>query len=147
MNITCQDDGETVVKYNLDLSDVKVKYPDGHSNKIMLSENLGVIMKYPSFREFVDGSVLGKMPDAENLLEIIGGCIDQIFDGEDVYDSSTTTKKEFVQFLESLSNKQFESIQGFFETSPSLEHQISVKNPKTGEITNVTISGLSNFFG
>ena len=39
MNITCQDDGETVVKYNLDLSDVKVKYPDGHSNKIMLSEN------------------------------------------------------------------------------------------------------------
>lgn len=147
MNITCQDDGETVVKYNLDLSDVKVTYPDGHSNKIMLSENLGVIMKYPSFREFVDGSVLGKMPDAENLLEIIGGCIDQIFDGEDVYDSSTTTKKEFVQFLESLSNKQFESIQGFFETSPSLEHQISVKNPKTGEITNVTISGLSNFFG
>ena len=147
MNITCQDDGETVVKYNLDLSDVKVTYPDGHSNKIMLSENLGVIMKYPSFREFVDGSVLGKMPDAENLLEIIGGCIDQIFDGEDVYDSSTTTKKEFVQFLESLSNKQFESIQSFFETSPSLEHQISVKNPKTGEITNVTISGLSNFFG
>ena len=65
MNITCQDDGETVVKYNLDLSDVKVTYPDGHSNKIMLSENLGVIMKYPSFREFVDGSVLGKMPDAE----------------------------------------------------------------------------------
>ena len=36
---------------------------------------------------------MGKAPTAEGIVEIIAGCIDQIFDAEDVYDSSTTTKK------------------------------------------------------
>ena len=147
MMLTCEDDGETQVKYNLNLTDIEVFKPEGHSNKIMLTDEMGVIMKYPSFREFVDGSVLGKMPDAENLLEIIGGCIDQIFDGEDVYDSSTTTKKEFVQCVENLTNSQFDKLQKFFETAPSLEHTFTVTNPNTGEPSEFTISGLSNFFG
>ena len=55
MNITCQDDNETQVKYNLNLTDVDVIFPEGHSNKIMLTDTTGVIMKYPSFDRFVDG--------------------------------------------------------------------------------------------
>ena len=73
--------------------------------------------------------------------------IDQIFDGEDVYDSSTTSKKEFVQFIEGLTNKQFEQVQVFFESMPQLKHEIKINNPKTGVENSFTIAGLSNFFG
>ena len=45
--ITCQDDEETQVKYNLNLTDVAVIFPEGHTNKIMLDDTTGVIMKYP----------------------------------------------------------------------------------------------------
>ena len=147
MKVTCKDDNKTQVNYNLNLSEVKVVKPEGHSNKIMLSDDMGIMMKYPGMNDFISGSIMGKAPSADGVIEIIAGCIDQIFDGEDVYDSSTTSKKEFVQFLEGLTNNQFEKIQEFFEGTPRLEHTFTVKNPETGEPSEFTIVGLSNFFG
>jgi len=147
MNVTCKDDNKTKVKYNLNLSEVKVTKPEGHSNKIMLSDEMGIIMKYPSWTEFITGSIMGSSPTADSVVEIIASCIDQIFDGEDVYDSSTTSKKEFIEFVEGLTNSQFENVQKFFENSPRLEHRFAVKNPNTGEISEFVIAGLSNFFG
>ena len=147
LKITCEDDEKTVVPYKLNLTEVRVQFPEGHSNKIMLSEEMGIMMKYPAFDTFITGSILGVVPTADNVVEIIADCIDQIFDGEDVYDSSTTTKKEFVQFLENLTNDQFAKIQKFFESSPKLEHTIKVKNPNTGVENSIVVSGLVSFFG
>ena len=147
MKVTCRDDDKTQVKYNLNLTEVKVNKPEGHSNKIMLTDDLGVIMKYPTWTEFVVGSIMGQSPSADGIVDIIAGCIDQIFDGEDVYDSSTTSKKEFVEFIEGLTNKQFEDVQKFFEDAPVLKHEIKIKNPNTGVENTVVIQGLSNFFG
>ena len=147
MNVTCQDDNETQVKYNLNLTDVKVHFPDGHSNKIMLTDTLGVIMKYPSFNRFVDAQFTKKGVDEDTVLGIIAESIDQIFQGDDVYDQSTTSNKEFVEFVEGLTNAQMAKLQEFFQTSPRLEHTFKVKNPKTGVESDYTISGLQSFFG
>ena len=147
MNVTCQDDNQTQVKYNLNLTDVKVHFPDGHSNKIMLTDTLGVIMKYPSFNRFVDAQFTKKGVDEETVLGIIAESIDQIFQGDDVYDQSTTSNKEFVEFVEGLTNAQMAKLQEFFQTSPRLEHTFKVKNPKTGVESDYTISGLQSFFG
>ena len=147
MNVTCKDDNETKVKYNLNLAEVKVNFPEGHSKKIELSKKMGIVMKYPSMKEFIKTSIIGSALDADNLLEVIAGCIDQIYDGEEVYDSSTTTKKEFVEFVEGLTNAQFEELQKFFETAPSLSHTFSVTNPNTGKESEFIIEGLASFFG
>mgnify|MGYP003303725443 FL=1 len=147
MNVTCKDDNETKVKYNLNLAEVKVNFPEGHSKKIELSKKMGIVMKYPSMKEFIKTSIIGSALDADNVLEVIAGCIDQIYDGEEVYDSSTTTKKEFVEFVEGLTNAQFEELQKFFETAPSLSHTFSVTNPNTGKESEFIIEGLASFFG
>jgi len=146
MLLTCEDDGETQVKYNLNLTDVQVMKSEDHSSKIMLSDSMGLIMKYPSFEEFVKVSIIAK-DTSEQVIEIMGKCVDQIFDGEDVYDSSTTSKKEFVEFIEGLTNKQFEKVQEFFSEMPVLKHEIKLKNPNTGVENSFVIQGLSNFFG
>ena len=80
-------------------------------------------------------------------MNIVSNCIDQIFDDENVYDSSTTSNKEFLQFVENLTNQQFEKIQEFFEESPKLEHKFKIENPNTGVENEFVIAGLSNFFG
>ncbi|MAH09391.1 MAG: baseplate protein [Euryarchaeota archaeon] len=147
MRVTCKDDEKTQVNYALNLSEVKVTKPEGHSSKIMISDDQGVIMKYPAWNQFITGSIMGQAPTADGVVEIIASCVDQIFDGEEVYDSSTTSKKEFVQYIENLTNSQFELIQKFFESTPRLEHKFEVRNPNTGEISEFVISGLSNFFG
>ena len=145
MNITCQDDNETQIKYNLNLTDVNVIFPKGHDNKIMLTDTLGVIMKYPSF----DGFIQGQFTDNKefDVIKVVAESIDQIFEGEEVYDESTTSKKEFVQFVESLTNPQLEKIQAFFETAPRLEHSFKVTNPNTGKESEYSLRGLQSFFG
>ena len=147
IQVTCQDDEKTQVKYQLNLTDVQVSFPEGHTNKIMLNDDLGVIMKYPSFNRFVESQFAQKDVNEDTVIEIIAESIDQIFQGEEVYDESTTTPKEFVQFVESLTTQQLEKLQGFFETSPRLEHKFKIKNPNTDVESDYTLSGLQSFFG
>ena len=113
----------------------------------MLTDTTGVIMKYPSFNRFVENQFQQKDVDEDTVLDIIAESIDQIFQGEEVFDSSTTTPKEFLQFVESLTNAQLEKLQSFFETSPRLEHNFKIKNPNTDVESDYTISGLAAFFG
>ena len=145
--ITCQDDEETKVKYNLNLTDVNVIFPEGHTNKIMLNDNTGVIMKYPSFDDFVEGQFANKQYDEDGVIKIIANSIDQIFQDEEVYDESTTNRKEFIQFVESLTKEQLEKIQAFFESAPRLEHKFKITNPNTGVESEYTLRGLQSFFG
>ena len=49
LKVTCKDDDKTKVQYNLNLTQVEVSKPEDHTNKIMLSDDMGVIMKYPSW--------------------------------------------------------------------------------------------------
>ena len=147
MNITCKDDNQTEVKYTFSLFDVVVDKPEGHDPKIMLSDEMGIIFRYPSFKEFVQSSIIGKQLDPEGYIDIIAGCVDQLFDGEEVYDSSTTSKKEFKEFIEGLTTVQFKKVQEFFETLPKLEHTFKITNPETGVESEYTINGLQNFFG
>ena len=145
MNITCQDDEKTQVKYNLNITEAQVIFPEGHTNKIMLTDKLGVIMKYPSFDGFVEGQ-FAQNKDFD-VIKVVAESIDQIFEGEEVYDESTTSKKEFIQFVESLTSPQLEKIQKFFETAPRLEHSFKVTNPNTGVESDYTLRGLASFFG
>jgi hypothetical protein len=113
----------------------------------MLTDTTGVIMRYPSFNRFVDNQFANKELTEETVIEVIGESIDQIFQGEEVFDDSTTTPKEFVEFVESLTNEQLVKLQEFFQTSPRLEHTFKVTNPETGVESDYTLAGLQAFFG
>ena len=65
---------------------------------------------------------------------------------KEVYDSSTTSKKEFRTFVDSLTTKQFEKIQQFYTTCPKLSHTFKVVNPNTGKESEYTVEGLQSFF-
>lgn len=148
MKITCNDDNETKVDYTIDLTTIEVDFAEDHSTKIMLTDKLGVIMRYPGMDTFVDLTMIGRdMNNVDEVFSLVADCIEQIFDEEDVYDSSTTTKKEFVQFVESLTQKQFESVQNFFATMPVLRHKFSLTNPNTGVESEYVLEGLQSFFG
>ena len=46
-----------------------------------------------------------------------------------------------------MNTTQFADVQKFFDTMPSLTHEITVKNPKTKKESKVTLNGLNDFFG
>ena len=50
-------------------------------------------------------------------------------------------------FVESLSSEQVKKLMKFFESAPRLEHKVKVTNPKTKVESEITLRGLSDFFG
>ena len=77
---------------------------------------------------------------------MIANCIYQIWEGEETHDAMDYPLKDKLAFLESLNHQQFEKIQQFFETMPSLKHKVEIENPNTGVKSTVTLSGMNDFF-
>ena len=100
-------------------------------------------MSYPTF-EYLDFSV--ESSDINKLFDIIGSSINQIFEGETVYERTDFNKKELKTFLESLTSEQFKKVQNFFETMPRLRHTLEIENPKTKVTNTVVLEGLNAFF-
>ena len=146
LTVTCLDDNETKVDAKININEIEVSKPEGHDSKIMFDDKTGIVMKYPSMKQFVEREFLQKDMKTEEVYDFIADSIDQIFDEDEVYDSTTTTKKEFRTFVDSLTTKQFEKIQKFYETSPKLSHKFTVINPNTGKDSEYTIEGLQSFF-
>jgi len=147
MQVVCKDDGTTKTTAVIDINEIKVDTSGKGDNKIMLTEDAGVVMKYPGIDTFIDINFLDIDINNDKVFEVMADSIDQIFDGEDIYDSSTTSKKEIIEFIENLTRQQFEKIEEFFENIPKLKCNFSVVNPNTGVKSDYTVEGLSNFFG
>jgi hypothetical protein len=145
VNLRCPDDNETFVQTEIDLTKVDVQITEGHTNKIELTDEMGMIMTYPTLDSFTDSTTV---INASNMLDVIASCVAQIYDkkGEDVYDAKDSTKQEIVDFLESLNSKQFLEIQKFFDTMPKLTHTVSIENPETKVKSDITLTGLNDFF-
>ena len=143
IQVLCEDDGETYVPVEIDLESIEVDFQEGHNPKIELTDDIGIIMGYPTF-EFLDFSI--EATDVNKLFDIIGSSIHQIFEGETVYERTDFNKKELKTFLESLTSEQFQKVQNFFETMPRLRHTIEIENPKTKVTNTVVLEGLNAFF-
>jgi len=147
LKILCRDDGETYANVEVDLTEIEVQVNDDHTNKIELTDEMGVIMKYPTIDSFSTAGISDITP--ENMLDVIVACIDKIYDkkGEEVYDSKDSSKKELMDFVEQMNTTQFQDVQAFFDSMPKLRHEITVVNPKTKVENKVALSGLNDFFG
>jgi len=147
LRVLCLDDMKTYAKVEVDLNEIEVRVTDAHTNKIELSDEMGVIMKYPTVDSFVENKIDDISP--ANMLDVIITCIEKIYDkkGEEVFDAKDSTKQELVDFVEQMNTTQFADVQKFFDTMPSLTHEITVKNPKTKKESKVTLNGLNDFFG
>ena len=145
--IICPDDKETYGDVEVDLSKVEVEVDDAHSNNVVLDEKrkLGVVMKYPNMKVLYSQEF--KSLKYEDIISLIIGCVEYIYEGEKNYPVSESTQKELKDFFESLPQEQFGKIRKFFESMPRLRHETKVKNPKTGVESKITFSGLQDFFG
>ena len=146
LKVLCPDDKKTYASVELDLTKVEVQVGDDHSNKIELTDDMGIIMTYPTIDSFLESGI--ETVNASNMLDVVGSCVLQIYEqkGEKVYQAKDQTKKELTEFIESMNSGQFKKLQSFFDTMPKLKHTIKVKNPKTKKTSDVTLSGLNDFF-
>lgn len=125
--------------FELDLESIQLVTSEEHTNKIQLTDDVGVIMRYPSGEE-IAGEEL-------KVFDIVVSCIDSIFTKEEIHSTKDESREEIEAWVEALTSEQFEKIARFFETSPRLEKVIEYKCPKCETENVVVMDGLESFFG
>ena len=128
-----------VNQLSINMDEIEVTKPEGHNRKIMISDDVGVMMSYPVMK--TSGIT------EEDGLAIVKDCIEMIFTEEETHERDSFTSKELDEFIESMDTKQFGKIKEFFDTMPKLQHTINYKCEKCGEDKEITLQGLDSFFG
>lgn len=132
-----------VVDFKLNLLEVQPTLNPDHTNKIQLTENLGVVLKYPSFE------MIQKYEDkteTDIMSSVLVDCIDYLYDKEQIYYSKDTPREELSEFVDNLQQKDLEKIKVFFDTIPELKKEVHFKCPKCNYEEDIVIRGLQNFF-
>ena len=149
VNVTCPDDGETQVQMEIDIDSIKVKKDKNHTNIVKLDDNLSMKLKYPSMNEFIENNFDAtdtSRSEVSQSLDMITSCIDMIYNEEESWSSTDSTKKDLSEFIEQLNTKQFKEVEKFFVTMPKLSYKFKVKNPNTKVESEVVMEGLASFF-
>jgi len=143
LKLICPDDNKTEVEVEIDLKNVDVQMTEDHTNVVTLTEDITMIMKYPSLSDMEGFDPQGKIL---SLFEMIKRCIMEIRDGETIHNKVDISNKDLDKFIDSMSTENFEGVSNFFETMPKLRHVIKVTNPKTKKKSEIPIEGLQSFF-
>ena len=149
VNVTCPDDEKTSVPITIDIDSIKIEKNKNHRNTIKLDDSLSLKLRYPSMEQFISTNFESAEESGNEIkttLDMIISCIDNIFNDEESWPASESTKKELGEFLDQLNTKQFKLIEDFFATMPKLTHTLKVKNPKTNVESTVKLEGLASFF-
>jgi len=147
VNLIAPDDGETSVSVTINVEDIGIERPENHEKTIKLDSNLRMEMKYPSLDEFIKNNFDFQEQTLDQSFELIAGCVDKIYNEEEVWSSADCTKKDIIEFLGQMNSIQFKAVDEFFNTMPKLSHKVTFTNPNTGVENIVKLEGLASFFG
>ena len=131
------------VEIELNVLEVEPSKNPNHTNKIQLTEELGIVMKYPKMGLIKDNT---ESDDFNVVLDLIISCIDYIYDKENLYYAKDSTKEELTEFLDSLQSKDLEKVKDFFDTMPKLKKNMDFSCKKCGYTENIELEGLQSFF-
>lgn len=129
----------------VDLSTLSVDKAPGHTNKIHLFEDVGVVMKYPT----VD--IIKKLEgvdteDLDKIFDIVALSIDFIYQGDEIFHAKEQNYQELLQFVNNLTSEQFLKVQEFFVTMPKIKKEIEYNCPVCGKHHVKMLEGLQSFF-
>ena len=134
---------EKSTEVEINLEEVKVIKDENHSSKIMLSDDIGVKMKYPDIKNIniidADSAITG--------MNIVRNCVDMVFTKDETFERDSFTDEELEEFIDSLNSDQFKKIKEFFDTMPTLKYTTKYKCGTCGEEKETILQGLNSFFG
>jgi hypothetical protein len=131
--------------FEVDLNEVQFVEPKGHTNKIMVTDKVGVCLKYPSLS--TSTSIAINETNLEDIMELIVEHLDYIFDENSKYDADSITRQELEEFVGSLSLDQIGAFKEFFNTLPYIESKKEVTCNKCGYQHTIRVQGIDDFFG
>ena len=142
LNVLC-DTCDTKNKYTLQLDNIKPVKTDGHTNRLFLTENIGVVMRYPTFEEV---QYLKENYTTETIHETISKCIDIVFDHDNVTMAKDVQPNEIMNWLDNLNQNHYKLFETFFKTQPTIKTNIDFVCSNCGTSNHIEVEGIDDFF-
>lgn len=140
------DDNEKAkTKITIDLTTLTVDKPSGHTAKIDLFGEVGIMMKYPSLDVVKKLEGLGS-DDINVIFDVIASSVDFIYEGDKIHYAKEQKKEDIIQFLGNLTSEQFMKVQEFFQTMPRLRQEVEYKCAVCQKEHFKVLEGLQSFF-
>lgn len=133
------------IPHTASIEDIKVNKTEGFSNKIMITNNVGVVMRFPKFEE-VFQIYYNEEQDVNLMFNMVKSCIDGVYDSEEYFEVSSISDEQLDDFLNSFTREQFDKLEKFFTDMPKVVHTIETDCPSCGKHNVVNLEGLQNFF-
>ena len=154
MNLRAKSIGENVevvvncgcgekINASFNVDDLKVERPENHSNKIMITSDTGIEMKYPVIDDIVH---IFTSQDNTDVMNLVLNSIKGVFTNTEYWDAKDQSKEDLEEFLFSLTKNQFELLEQFFVTSPKIVQIIETDCPACNKHNVSRLEGLQNFF-
>lgn len=134
-------DTEEEIPVKIDIEKIRVEKSEEHNNVIAVSDDINLIMKYPTF------DYISSLADSDNTdqFKVMTDCIERVMQGEELYEMDDFSDEEKEEFIDSLNTKALKGIKDFFETMPKVRHEYKYKD-NTGKEKTYVLEGTESFF-
>lgn len=139
---SCEETNE--VKVDLDKVTVK-NLEDQADTMIKLTNDISVELKWPTMKDR-HINLIDEESETETMINMISSAIGTIYSGEEIFVATDVPRKEVKEFVESLSNEQFNQIVDVMTKAPYLSYEIKFDCKKCGESNSIELNGLADFF-
>ena len=150
MKFTCNNvvDGQNkcghIFYADIDISKATIDEVPGIEKNIRLNETMSLRMKYPSY------TVMKEIGEKENTMErkikVIINSIEYVVDGEAVHSAKDYTKDGLKDFVEGLTEQQFNRIEEFVDNFPSFSVKLDTKCEKCKFEHQIMYKDFTSFF-
>lgn len=124
------------IHLTIDLKQIKVQVDPEHTDKIQLSDEIGIKMLYPT---------VDMLKNINNEMEMLKSCIECIYTADEVFYIKDYPNEEYEEFIDSLDVNALKKIKKFFDTMPRLKHEETI-TLKDGTKETIKFEGLQDFF-
>lgn len=131
------------INQSINLNNVTIEKKENIDNKIMLRNDIGVVMRYPSFKEMME--IFDNLNTA-NIFFTVSKCIESIFTKEEFFSREQFSDQEADEFLSQLTKDEFKHIEEFFLSMPKVVQNVEADCTVCGKHNEVKMEGIENFF-
>jgi hypothetical protein len=127
------------------VEEFKLLKHEGHTNNVVVNEEIRLTMKYPTFEDFV--LLFGDTEeDSPHVDAVVARCVDTMITKDEVIKITRDNRGEIQEFIDNMLPEQYSRIEQFFATMPVLQCEKEFTCEKCGTDNEVNIGGISNFF-
>jgi len=132
---------DTSIKIKLDEITIKTKEKPVADGTIVISDNLSLIMRYPSIHD-----INHDQNEVEIAFDLAKKCIESVVLNEQVHQTKDINPQELSTFVDNMLPDQFAKIMDYLQSSPELHYEFKYTCPHCKNPAKAELKSVSDFF-